>query len=138
MTLGYPLPPQAITRDSTIYKPQLVETRAEKSCYEPRSVTLGGLSNTNHNSYSQHKINTSLDTTCDCSIEWRPSVRALTRTLTLVPPTILSHNSRNATRLPSILSHNSRNVISSHNSRKAQQSPSLTYHSKPYRPHTCK
>ncbi|QCD90033.1 hypothetical protein DEO72_LG4g985 [Vigna unguiculata] len=34
--------------------------------------------------YSRHKINTSLATTGDCSIEWRPSVQATTRTLTPV------------------------------------------------------
>ena len=55
-----------------------------KPCYEPHSVKPGGVSNTNHKMYSRHKINTSLATTGDCSIEWRPSVQATTRTLTPV------------------------------------------------------
>jgi len=77
------------------YKPQIVE-HVWETCYGPHSVTLGGVPNTNHSSYSRHKINTSPSTTYDCSIEWRPSIRATTRTLT---PAILanpSYNSRNA------------------------------------------
>ena len=108
MTLRHPLLPQATTRGSTIYKPQLVKTRARLSCYRPHSVTLGGVSNTNNNSQSRHKISISLATTYDCIIEWRPFVRATTRTLTLVPLTRLKPGI--ATCLPSITSHNSRNA----------------------------
>jgi len=91
----------------------------ETSCYGPHSATPGGIPNTNHNSYSRHKINTSLATTCDCSIEWRPSVQATTHTLTLVTHIIPSHNSRNVQCSSSISSHNSRDVIPSYNSRDA-------------------
>jgi len=109
--------PQATTHGSTIYMSQLIETRARISCYGPHSITPGGIPNTNNNLYSRYKIITSLATTYDFSIEWRPSVRATTHTLTLVPPTIPSHNSKNATCLPFILSHNSINAILSHNSK---------------------
>ncbi|QCD79255.1 hypothetical protein DEO72_LG1g2894 [Vigna unguiculata] len=102
--------------------PQLVETRERISCYRPRSATPGGVPNTNHNLYSQHKINTSLAITCECSIKWRPSVQATTHTLTTVSLTVLSHNSRDT-----ILSHNSMNAL---------VSPSLRYHPKPYKPRT--
>ena len=47
---------QATTRGSTIYKPLLVDSHVGLSCYEPPSVTPGGVLNTNHNSYSQHNI----------------------------------------------------------------------------------
>ena len=57
ITLRYPLLPQATTRGSTTYKPQLVDTRARLSCYEPPSVTSGRVPNMNHSSYSRHKIN---------------------------------------------------------------------------------
>jgi len=39
-----------------LYKPQRVDTCSRLSCYEPSSITLGGVPNTNHNLYSQHKI----------------------------------------------------------------------------------
>ena len=117
ITLKDPSLPQATTCGSTIYKPQPVETRARISCYGLHSITSSEVPSTNYNLYSRQKISTSLVTTCDCLIKWKPSVRAITRTLTLVPPTILNHNSRNVTCLPSILSRNSRNVILSHNSR---------------------
>jgi len=55
-----------------------------------------GVPTTNHSSYSRHKINISLATTYDCSIEWRPSVRATTRILTSVTLVNPTHNSRNA------------------------------------------
>ena len=132
-----------------------------KSCYGPHSAKLGGVPNTNHNSYSWHKIITSLAITYDCLIEWRPFVRATTSTLTLVTHTILSqnsrnipcpssilshnlkdvilsHNSKNATCLPSIPSHNSRDTITSHNSKNTPASLPLRYHPKLCRPRTSK
>jgi len=36
---------------------------------------LGGVPNTNHNSYSQHKSNTSLATTCDAQSSEDPSYK---------------------------------------------------------------
>jgi len=45
MILRYPLLPQATTRGSTIYKPQLVDTRVGLSCYEPPVVTPSGVPN---------------------------------------------------------------------------------------------
>jgi len=56
ITLRYPLLPQATTRGSTIYKPQLIDIRAGLSCYKPPFVMSGGVPNTKHNLYSQHKI----------------------------------------------------------------------------------
>ncbi|QCD96113.1 hypothetical protein DEO72_LG6g815 [Vigna unguiculata] len=56
MTLRYPLLSHATTRGSTIYKTQLVETRARTTCYGPHSVTSCEVPNMNHNSYSRHKI----------------------------------------------------------------------------------
>jgi len=59
---------------ATTYKPQLVE-HVRKTCYKPHSVMLGGVPNTNHNSYSQHKSNTSLATTCDAQSSEDPSYK---------------------------------------------------------------
>jgi len=100
----------------------------EKSCYRSHSTTLGGVSNMNHSLYSRTKISTSLAITCDCSIEWRTSIRATTRTLTLVTHTILSHNWRNVQCSSSILSHNSKDAILSHNLRNATCLPSILRH----------
>jgi len=84
------------------------------SCYGPHSIARGGVPITNHNSYSLHKMSTTLATTCDCTVRWRPSIRATTHTLTLVP--LIRPQPWIATCVPSILNHNSRNLIPSHNS----------------------
>ena len=74
----------------------------KKTCYGPQFVTPDGVPNMNPSSYSRHKIRTALTTTCDCSIEWRPSVQAITCTLAPVTLANPSHNSRNArVHLPS-------------------------------------
>jgi len=111
----------------TTYKPQLVE-HVRESCYWPHFTTPGGVPNTNHSLYFWHKINTSMTTTYDCLIEWKPSVRATTRTLTPLTHTISSHNSRNVQCSSSILSHNLRDVIPRHNSRNAMCLSSIPSH----------
>jgi len=112
MTLRLPLSPQATTRGSISTSHNSHITHAGLSCYEPPSITLGGVPNTNHNLYSQHKIRNITG-----HYPWLPNQ---------VEPTYTSHNSHThtsfsniirpqlgiATYLPSISSHNSRNGLS--------------------------
>jgi len=59
-----------------LYKPQLVDTRAGLSCYEPPYVTFGVVPNTNTIRTLDIRLKTSLATTYDCLSKWRPFVWA--------------------------------------------------------------
>ncbi|QCD99524.1 hypothetical protein DEO72_LG9g1472 [Vigna unguiculata] len=110
MNLRHHLLPQATTRGSTIYKPQPIETCARITCYRPHSVTPDEVLNTNHNSYSRHKIDniTTHNPWLFNQVETiRTSHNSHTHTGTICH---FEPQQRNTTCLPSIPSHNSRDA----------------------------
>ena len=123
------------------YKPQLVEQMWE-ICYEPHSVMLGGVPNTNHvtsQDYQTLRLNTeegnlsrlirtshNSHTHTNNTRQSEPQLKDFSCS-SVIP----SHNSRNATCLPSILSQHSRDIVPSHNSRNTPASLSLRYHPSP-------